>query len=65
MEKLAYTLAEAVEMTGLSRSTLYRLAGANRIITIKVGTRRLVTRQALERFLNELSREARERAGDA
>jgi excisionase family DNA binding protein len=63
MNQLLYTMAEAQEITGLSRSTLYRLQRSGQLVTTTVGTRRLVTRQALERFVDQLSHEARESAG--
>lgn len=36
-ERLSYTIAEALEVTGLSRPTLYRLHAAGKITLKKVG----------------------------
>jgi excisionase family DNA binding protein len=44
---LAYTLSDAARMTGLSRSTLYRHAGAARLKLVKVGGRTLVDAASL------------------
>jgi excisionase family DNA binding protein len=38
-------------LTGLSRATLYRLIGANRLWTVKVGRRRLVPLPAIRDLL--------------
>lgn len=63
MDTLLYTIDQAVDLTGLSRSSLNRLIKSNRLIAVKVGTRRLIPRQSLQRFVDELIREARETAG--
>ena len=41
-EPLTATIADTVALTGLSRATIYRLAGAEKIRMIKVGRRSLV-----------------------
>jgi excisionase family DNA binding protein len=51
VEKLAYQINEAVEASGLGRTTLYAAIAAGELETIKVGTRRLITRDALLDFL--------------
>jgi excisionase family DNA binding protein len=51
-EKLAYSIEEVAELTGLSRSLLYDKMNAGRLGYIKVGRRRIITRQQLEQFLN-------------
>lgn len=50
-EKLTYTLKEACQALGLSKSTLYKLIGDERIRTLRVGGRRLIEREALVAFL--------------
>lgn len=42
----------AGQITGLSRSTLYKLAAAGSIRTIKVGARRLVMLDSLDALLS-------------
>jgi excisionase family DNA binding protein len=44
-ERLAYSVDEAAQLTGLSRDLLYDLP------YLKVGRQRLITRQHLEQFL--------------
>lgn len=39
---LAYSMAEAAEMAGVSRSQLYEEAAAGRLATRKVGRRRII-----------------------
>jgi excisionase family DNA binding protein len=50
-EKLAYSIEEIAESTGLSRSLLYDEMQAGRLGFIKVGRRRIITRQQIEEFL--------------
>jgi excisionase family DNA binding protein len=50
-ERKAFSLGEAARLTGLCVSTLYNLMGNGRLHTIKVGGRRLVTREALDALL--------------
>jgi hypothetical protein len=49
--RLGYSLAEAELATGFSRSTLYRLMARGVLETKKVGKRRVVSPQALERLV--------------
>jgi excisionase family DNA binding protein len=48
---LAYVVADAAAMSGLSRGTIYNAIKAGRLLTVRVGGRRLVHRQALLDFL--------------
>lgn len=50
--KLAYSIEEVAELTGLSRSLLYDEMAAGRLSFIKVGRRRIITAEQVERFLN-------------
>ena len=50
-ERLAYSVDEAARLTGLSRDLLYDQMRFGNLDFIKVGRRRLITRQQLERFL--------------
>jgi excisionase family DNA binding protein len=54
MTKLAATINETVEMSGLSRSAIYRAIKENRIPKRKNGGRTLILVSDLERFLNSL-----------
>jgi excisionase family DNA binding protein len=51
-ERLAYSVDEAAHLTGLSRDLLYDEMRRGHLSYIKVGRRRLITRQHLEQFLN-------------
>jgi excisionase family DNA binding protein len=51
-ERLAYSVDEAARLTGLSRDLLYDQMRFGNLDFIKVGRRRLITRQNLERFLD-------------
>ena len=51
VDRLAYSVSEAAEATGLSRDLLYDEMRAGRLAYLKVGRRRIITRQHLEAFL--------------
>lgn len=51
-ERLAYSVDEAAQLTGLSRDLLYHQMRIGNLDFIKVGRRRLITRQHLEKFLD-------------
>jgi excisionase family DNA binding protein len=51
LEPLAYTVDEAVRVSGLGRTTLYRLAGEKRITIKKIGRRTLITAASLRSLL--------------
>ena len=50
-ERLAYSVDEAARLTGLSRDLLYDQMRIGNLAYLKVGRRRLITRQHLEQFL--------------
>jgi excisionase family DNA binding protein len=50
-ERLAYSVDEAARLTGLSRDLLYDEMRRGHLTYLKVGRRRIITRQHLEQFL--------------
>jgi excisionase family DNA binding protein len=50
-ERLAYSVDEVAQITGLSRDLLYDQMRSGRLGSIKVGRRRIITRQHLDAFL--------------
>jgi excisionase family DNA binding protein len=50
-ERRALSIEEAAEACGLSRATLYRLIADGRLVTLKIGARRLVPVTALDALL--------------
>lgn len=54
MEKLTVTVQEAGKLTGLSRTTLYKLFSAGKLKPRKVGKRTLILVDELETFVNGL-----------
>jgi len=48
--RLTYSIAEREVLSGLSRSSLYRLIAAGQLKTVQRGRRRLVPRDELERL---------------
>lgn len=53
-DKLAYTIAEACEATGLSDDTLYRKHQAGEITMRKAGRRTLINAEDLKRLIDNL-----------
>lgn len=54
VERLLYTPEEAALALGISRSTLYLFLSDGRLPSVRVGTRRRITAQALQRFVESL-----------
>lgn len=57
--RMAFTINDAVAVSGIGRSSLYKLIGAGELPVIKVGSRTLIRRPALEAFLERLERAER------
>jgi excisionase family DNA binding protein len=53
--RIAYSVAEAAFITGLSRDLLYDQMRIGKLAYLKVGRRRLITRQNLEAFLTSMA----------
>jgi excisionase family DNA binding protein len=51
---LAFTITDAVKVSGLGRTSLYELIGAGKIEARKAGNRTLIPAESLRRFLAEL-----------
>jgi excisionase family DNA binding protein len=54
-DRLAYSVEEAARVTGLSRDLLYDQMRAGKLLYLKVGRRRIITRQHLGAFLTMAS----------
>ena len=52
VERLAYSVDEAAAITGLSRDLLYDQMRTGKLAYLKIGRRRIITRQDLEAFLS-------------
>ncbi len=50
-ERLAYTVEEAARLLGISRTSAYLAAQRGELPSVLIGRRRLVPREALDRFL--------------
>jgi excisionase family DNA binding protein len=51
----AFTVANAVKYSGLSRSRLYELMREGEIASFHVGGRRMILRQAVDAFFNKVA----------
>lgn len=54
MAKLAVTIPEAVEMTSIGRTSLYKLFKSGEIVRRKNGKRSLILVEDLERYIQSL-----------
>jgi len=54
MQKLSVTIPDAVSMTGIGRSSLYKLFSEGKITARKSGTRTLVLVEDLKRYVESL-----------
>ena len=52
-ERRALSVMETARAVGLSRATIYRLIEQNRLVTVKIGSRRLVPVAALDNLLEK------------
>jgi excisionase family DNA binding protein len=50
-ERVAYSVDEAAAITGLSRDLLYDQMRTGKLAYLKIGRRRIITRQHLDAFL--------------
>lgn len=50
-ERIAYSPQEVCRLLGIGRTTLYELIGDGSLETVKLGSRRLITRAAIDRLL--------------
>jgi len=51
MDRLAYSPSETAKLIGVGRTTVYELIGNGSLETVKLGSRRLITRDAIDRLL--------------
>ena len=59
-EKLTLSITEAAAVLGLSRPTVYRLVRSEGFPAFRVGTRTLIPRAGLERWVSEQGDNRRE-----
>lgn len=50
---IAVGVAEAVRLTGISRTTLYEMISDGRLPSLRIGRRRLILSEDLERVLTD------------
>lgn len=54
-DRLAYTIVELAEMSGLGRTTIYREAKAGRLRLTKIGKRSIITVAEAKRWMAAVS----------
>lgn len=62
--RLAVSPGEAARMSGVGRTTLYEAIGSGSLRSLKIGSRRLITVEALKEWLAEAERSST-RSADA
>ena len=60
MDKLLYRPKEAAQMLGIGHATLYELMHAGRIRSVKDGSMRFITLDALREYVRQLEDQADE-----
>jgi excisionase family DNA binding protein len=60
MEKLLFRPKEAAQMLGIGRATLYDLMRSGRLRSVKDGSMRFITRDALHAYVRQLEAQAEE-----
>jgi excisionase family DNA binding protein len=55
LQRMAYRVSEAAQVLAISRSRFYELVAEGRIRILKEGSRTLVRRSELERYLDDLA----------
>lgn len=61
-DKISVTIPQACELTGLGRSTIYRLFDESKLSRVKVGSRTLIMVSDLRALMDSLSDTAQEAA---
>ena len=54
MEKLGYSVEDAAPILGVGRTTIFELIATGRLENVKIGRRRIIPADALQRLLDEL-----------
>jgi excisionase family DNA binding protein len=54
IEKIGYSIDEAVEASGIGRTTLYELMGSGEIESVKVGRRRIIPADSIRAYFDSL-----------
>ena len=58
MEQLMYRPVEAAHMLGMGRTAIFALIKSGRLRSIKLGSARFITADALQAFVSELEQES-------
>jgi excisionase family DNA binding protein len=61
--KLLYTVEEAAQLLSLSRTSVFKLIGDQKLVAVKIGGRRRIAHRALEDFVSSLQPVAGAAAG--
>ena len=60
MQPICITAEEAANVLGIGRTFVYQLLASGRIESVKLGRRRLIPRDALDRLVAELREQQRD-----
>ena len=62
LEKISYTMEGAADAAGFTRTFLFTASANGSLATFKCGRRRMVSRRALEAFIQKLEKESAPKA---
>ena len=54
VEKLGYSVEDAAPILGVGRTTIFELIAKGQLESVKIGRRRIIPADALQRLLDEL-----------
>lgn len=52
MEKLTYSIQEAAELIGISKSYMYELARQGKVPVLKLGNKRVIPKERFHKWVN-------------
>lgn len=56
-QRISYNIEEAIGVTGLNRTALFKAIRNGSLKTFKTGRRRMVSRKALEEYISKMERD--------
>jgi excisionase family DNA binding protein len=57
--QMLLSVPEACKRLGVSRNTLYELINARKLVSVKIGSRRLISPRAVAEYIRKLEEEAK------
>ena len=58
IQPIAFSVSDAVIYSGCSRSRLFEAMRASEVASFKIGGRRMILREAIDRYISDMARAA-------